>query len=222
MLAAQVAYWKRQLDDVPLLELPSDRPRPPVQTHHGGKQVARVAQVTVSALKALSRREGASLFMILLSAFQVLLYRYTGQKDIVVGTPVAGRNRVEIEGLIGFFVNTLVLRADLTGNPSSSELLGRVRGTVLTAHTHQNVPFEKLVQELSPERSLAHAPFFQVMLVLQNAPVESLEIQSLRLRPVSADGTTAKFDLTLSLAQDDGGLLEHAEQDRAGANLEEG
>src|SRR6185436_18220395 len=133
--------------------------------------------------------------------------------DLAVGTPVAGRNRVEIEELIGFFINTLVLRGDLAGEPSFRDLLGRVRETTLEAHLHQEVPFEKLVQELSPERSLAHSPLFQAVLALQNAPVESLEIQNLRLRPFSAARTTAKFDLTFTLQEWNGGLagtVEHA------------
>ncbi len=166
-------------------------------------------------VEALSRREGATVFMVLLAAFQTLLARTSGQQDLAVGTPVAGRNRVEIEGLIGFFVNTLVLRGYSTGNlpggragqPTFRELLGRVRETALAAHTHQDVPFEKLVQELSPERSLAHSPLFQVMLVLQNAPAEDLEIPSLRLRPLGGSGTTAKFDLTLILKEHAGGLI---------------
>ena len=122
--------------------------------------------------------------MVLLAGFQALLARWSGQQDLAVGTPIAGRNRVEIEGLIGFFVNTLVLRGDLQAAPTFRELLGRVRETALAAHTHQDVPFEKVVQELMPDRSLAHTPLFQVMLALQNAPVESLEIRDLRLQPV--------------------------------------
>src|SRR6185369_15025973 len=146
-----------------------------------------------------------------------LLARTSGQKDLAVGSPVAGRNRVEIEGLIGFFVNTLVLRGDMSGNqrggPSFRELLGRVRETALAAYLHQDVPFEKLVEELAPERSLAQTPLFQVMLILQNAPAENLEIRDLRLRLVSGAATTAKFDLMLNLAESDGGLsgfLEYA------------
>ncbi|HEY9422636.1 MAG TPA: amino acid adenylation domain-containing protein, partial [Thermoanaerobaculia bacterium] len=149
--------------------------------------------------QALGRREGATLFMVLLGGFQALLARYTGQRDLAVGTPIAGRNRVEIEGLIGFFVNTLVLRCDLTGAPSFRELLGRVRETTLAGHTHQDLPFDKLVQELTPERSLAHTPLFQVMFALQNAPAESLVARDLRLRPVTTSDTTAKFDLTINL-----------------------
>ncbi|HVS00656.1 MAG TPA: amino acid adenylation domain-containing protein, partial [Thermoanaerobaculia bacterium] len=167
----------------------------------------------VGQARALARREGATLFMVLLAGFQALLARYSGQDDLAVGSPVAGRNRVEIEGLIGFFVNTLVLRGALTGEPSVRELLGGVRETTLSAHAHQDVPFERLVQELAPERSLAHTPLFQVMLVLQNAPAESLEIRDLRLRPVDVAAATAKFDLTVSLAEHDGrlrGVVEYA------------
>ncbi|HEY4593637.1 MAG TPA: amino acid adenylation domain-containing protein, partial [Thermoanaerobaculia bacterium] len=157
--------------------------------------------------QTLGRREGVTLFMVLLAGFQTLLARYSGQQDLAVGSPVAGRNRVETEGLIGFFVNTLVLRGDLSGEPSFAELLGRVRETALAAQAHQDLPFERLVEELAPERSLAHTPLFQAMLVLQNAPVTSLEIEDLRLRPVDVGGTTAKFDLTLNLSERGGGLL---------------
>src|SRR4029077_6896581 len=130
------------------------------------------------------------LFMVLLAGFQTLLARYSGQRDLAVGSPLAGRNQVETEELIGFFVNTLVLRGDLTGKPTFRALLARVRDSALAAQMHQDVPFEKLVQELAPERSLAHSPLFQVMLALQNVPLESLEIEGLRLRQVSAAGTT--------------------------------
>ncbi len=207
VLESEIAFWRRQLAGLPpLLELPTDRPRPAVQSFRGATRPVRLPAGLTRQAEALGRREGATLFMVLLAGFQALLARYSGQDDLAVGSPVAGRNRVEIEGLIGFFVNTLVLRGDLTGEPSFRELLGRVRETALAAYLHQDVPFEKLVEELAPERSLAHAPLFQVMLVLQNAPVESLEIQDLRLRPVSVDRTTAKFDLTLSLEEHDGGL----------------
>src|SRR6185369_16362847 len=156
--------------------------------------------------EALARREGATVFMVLLAAFQALLARLSGQQDLAVGSPVAGRNRVETEGLIGFFVNTLVLRGDLSGAPTFRALLGRTRETALAAWLHQDVPFERLVEELAPERSLAQPPLFQVMLVLQNVPVESLEIENLRLRPVDVEAVTAKFDLTLNLAEHGGAL----------------
>ena len=173
-----------------------------MQSYRGAARPVRLPAGLTRQVEALARREGATLFMVLLAGFQALLARYSGQDDLAVGTPVAGRNRVEIEGLIGFFVNTLVLRGDLAGEPSFRELLGRVRETALAAYVHQDVPFEQLVEELAPERSLAHTPLFQVMLVLQNAPVESLEIRDLRLRPVSADG-------------DDGEVRPHAQPRRS-------
>ncbi len=208
VLENEIAWWRRQLAGLPpLLELPTDRPRPAAQSFRGATRPVWLPAELVRQAEALGRREGATLFMVLLAGFQALLARYSGQDDLAVGSPVAGRNRVETEGLIGFFVNTLILRGDLAGTPTFRELLGRVREAALAAHTHQDVPFEKLVDELAPQRSLAHAPLFQVMLVLQNAPVTSLEIEDLRLRPVNVEGTTAKFDLTVSLSDHDGGLL---------------
>jgi non-ribosomal peptide synthetase component F len=161
----------------------------------------------VEALKALSQREGVTLYMTLLAAFQTLLARYTGQEDITVGSPIAGRTRAETEGLIGFFVNTLALRTDLSGNPSFRELLSRVREVALGAYMHQDLPFERLVEELQPERSLSHSPLFQVMLVLQNVPREMLQLSGLTLTPVVVDSSTAKFELTLSLAEEPSGLV---------------
>ncbi|HEY2737571.1 MAG TPA: amino acid adenylation domain-containing protein, partial [Thermoanaerobaculia bacterium] len=213
ILEGEIAFWRRQLSGLPpLLELPTDRPRPAVQSFRGAARPVRLPAGLTRQMEALARREGATLFMLLLAGFQALLARISGQDDLAVGSPVAGRNRMEIEGLIGFFVNTPVLRGDLGGEPSVRELLGRVRETALAAYLHQDVPFEKLVEELAPERSLAHPPLFQVMLVLQNAPVENLEIRDLRFRPVAgagtmrAMGTTAKFDLTLSVGETPDGL----------------
>ncbi|HYG61663.1 MAG TPA: amino acid adenylation domain-containing protein, partial [Thermoanaerobaculia bacterium] len=214
VLEGEIDYWRRQLAGLPpLLEFPTDRPRPPVQSYRGAIRPVRLPSELTRQVQALGRREGATLFMVLLAAFQALLARYSGQQDLAVGSPIAGRNRAEIEGLIGFFVNTSVLRGDLTGEPSFRELLGRARETALAAYLHQDMPFEKLVLELTPDRSLAHSPLFQVMLVLQNAPVESLEIKDLRLQPVNGAGTTAKFDFTLNLVEWEGeltGTLEHA------------
>ncbi len=208
VLAGELAWWRRQLAGLPpLLELPTDRPRPARQSYRGTLRPVRLPAGLTAQAQAFARREGATLFMVLLAAFQALLARCGGQEDLAVGTPVAGRNRVEIENLIGFFVNTLVLRGDLRGEPSFSTLLARVRETALAAYLHQDLPFEKLVEELAPQRSLAHTPLFQVMLVLQNAPVESLEIRDLRLHPLGTAGTTAKFDLTLSLEERDGALV---------------
>ncbi|HVR95240.1 MAG TPA: amino acid adenylation domain-containing protein [Thermoanaerobaculia bacterium] len=207
LLEGEISFWRQQLAGLPSrLEFPTDRPRPAAQSFRGGARPIRLPAGLAAPAQALGRREGATLFMVLLAGFQALLARYSGQDDLAVGAPVAGRNRVEVEGLIGFFVNTLVLRGDLTGEPSFRELLGRVRDTALAAHTHQDVPFEKLIQELTPERSLAQTPLFQVMLVLQNAPMESLEIRDLRLRPFGAAGSTAKFDLTLTLEERNGAL----------------
>ena len=206
-LARQLSYWKQQLDDAPpVLELPTDRPRPPVQSYRGTCQSVMLPKPLTKALQALSRREGVTLFMTLLAAFKTLLYRYTGQEDIVVGSPTANRTRAEIEGLIGFFVNTLVLRTNLSGNPSFRELLGRVREVALGAYTHQDLPFEKLVEELRPERDLSRTPLFQVMFSLQNAPRAALELPGLSLNRLEVENRTAKFDLTLSMVEGTNGL----------------
>ena len=169
-LDQQLAYWRTRLAGLPPLELPTDRPRPPVQGYRGARHpVALPAQLS-AALNELSRRERVTPYMLLLAAFQVLLARYSGQEDIAVGSPIAGRSRREFEGLIGFFVNTLVLRSDLSGNPRFRELLARVREHALDAYAHQEVPFEKLVEELKPQRDLSRSPLIQAMFALQNAP----------------------------------------------------
>ena len=200
MLESQLSYWKKQLEGIPaVLNLRTDRPRLAVQSHRGSRQSLVLSKELSDQLKALSRKEGVTLFMTLLAAFQTLLYRYSGQKDIVVGSPIANRNRTEIEGLIGFFVNTLVLRTDLSGNPSYRELLQRVRQRAIEAYEHQDLPFEKLVEELNPERSLSHSPLFQVLFVLQNAPSTALELQGLSVTPVTIHSEIAKFDLTLAM-----------------------
>ena len=204
---SEVAYWRRQLAGLPpLLELPTDRLRPAVQSHRGASRPLRLPAGLTGRAVHLGRQEGATLFMVLLAVLQVLLARHSGQRDFAVGTLIAGRNRTEVEGLIGFFLNTLALRGDLTGAPSFHELLVQARETALAAHLHQDVPFEKLVEELTPERSLAHTPLFQVMLILQNTPAESLEIQDLRVQRMGEDKATEHFDLTLSLVEDQGGL----------------
>jgi amino acid adenylation domain-containing protein len=208
VLESQLAYWKQQLGgEVPVLELPTDRPRPPVQTYRGARQSFELSKDLTDALKALSRREGVTLFTTLLAAFKTLLYRYTGQEDVVVGCPIANRNRAEIEGLIGFFVNTLVLRSDLGGTPSFRELLGRVLKVALGAYAHQDMPFERLVEELQPERDRSYNPLFQAMFVLQNAPVPEMEFSNLTLSPMKVDSKTAKFDLSLSLTETEQGLI---------------
>ena len=199
-LETQLAYWRRQLaGNPPALELPTDRPRPSVQSLAGARRRVVLPRPLADALAALSRREGATLFMTLLAAFAALLHRYTGQDDIVVGSPIAGRTRTETEGLIGFFVNTLVLRNDLSGDPTFRELLGRVREGALGAYEHQDVPFERLVEELRPERSLGRSALFQVLFALQNAPVAPLDLPGLRVQPLELDSGTAKFDLSLQM-----------------------
>jgi hypothetical protein len=176
VLEKQLDYWRKQLEAAPpLLELLTDRPRPTIQAYRGARQALILPPSLTEALKALSLREEVTLFMMLLAGFKTLLYRYTGQGDIIVGSPIANRNRVEIEGLIGFFVNTLVLRTDLSENPTFRQLLRRVREVCLEAYAHQDLPFEKLVEELQPERNLGYSPLFQVMFILQNAPGSALE-----------------------------------------------
>ncbi|HEY3571702.1 MAG TPA: amino acid adenylation domain-containing protein [Thermoanaerobaculia bacterium] len=205
LLEDEIAWWRQQLAGLPpVLELPADRPRPAAQSYRGATRPVRLPAGLAGRLEALGRREGATLFMVLLAGVQALLARWSGQEDMAVGSPVAGRGRIETEELIGFFVNTLVLRGDLAGGPTFRELLGRARETALAAYLHQDVPFEKLVEALAPERSLAHTPLFQVMLVLQNAPGEDLEIPGLRLSPVAVDAAPAKLDLTLNLGEHEG------------------
>ena len=203
VLESQLSYWKKQLEGTPaVLNLPTDHPRPAVQSHRGARQSIELSKELTEGLKALSRKEGVTLFMTLLAAFQTLLYRYTGQDDIVIGSPIANRNRAEIEGLIGSFVNTLVLRSNFSDNPTFKELLAGVREMTLGAYAHQDLPFEKLVEELQPERSLSHSPLFQVMFVLQNTPSASLTFEGLSTSPVRIEAETAKFDLTLSMHEE--------------------
>ncbi len=202
VLDMQLAYWKQQLGGMlPVLELPTDRSRPPIQSYRGHRCPIVVPKTTYQALQVLSRQEGATLFMILLAAFSVFLYRYTGQEDVVVGCPIAGRAYTEQESLIGCFFNTLVLRTNLSGTPSFREVLQRVRTTSLEAYEHQEVPFEKLVEELHTVRDLSRPPLFQVMFALQNMPVASEGLQMLTLSSVEAESNTAKFDITLSLQE---------------------
>ncbi|MBD1944543.1 amino acid adenylation domain-containing protein, partial [Coleofasciculus sp. FACHB-712] len=203
----QVFYWKRQLDGVPpLLELPIDRPRPAVQTFSGAKQSQQLDKSISEALKTLSQGEGVTLFMTLLTAFKVLLYRYSGSQDIVVGTPVAGRNRPELEGLIGFFLNTVVLRTQLDGNPSYRELLGRVREVTLGAYQHQEMPFEKLVEELQPERSLSYNPLFQVLFNMVNLEFQAMQMPGLAVEFIPSSEAASKFDLTLYVREQAEGI----------------
>jgi surfactin family lipopeptide synthetase A len=206
-LAQQLNYWKQQLAGAsPVLEIPTDRPRPALQSYRGAKQSFLIPQNLTKAIQTLSRQENVTVFMTLLAVFQTLLYRYSGQEDILVGSPIAGRNRQEIEGLIGFFVNTLVLRTDMSDQPSFRELLQRVRKTTLSAYSHQDLPFDKLVEELKPERSLSYHPLFQVMFVLQNAPKQTLELPGLSLTPLAVDTEKTEFDLILEIEETEQGL----------------
>jgi amino acid adenylation domain-containing protein len=207
VLDTQLAYWKQQLAVAPaVLELPTDRLRPAVHTFRGARQSVLIPPSLWAALEALSQREGTTLFMTLLALFQVLLYRYTGQQDICVGTPIAGRTRTEVEGLIGFFANTLVLRTDLSGTPTFRELLRRVREVALGAYMHQDMPFEKLVEALHPARNLSYSPLFQVMFSLQNVPPVPTAMAGLTLYQEPIDIETAKFDLALIVVPQDQGL----------------
>jgi hypothetical protein len=210
-MQGQLGHWKRQLAGVQVLELPTDRPRPPIQSFQGAEQALVIPGPLRQALAALSRQEGATLFMGLLAGLAVLLGRYSGQDDIAVGSPIANRTRRELEGLIGFFVNTLVLRVDLTGDPSFRGLLGRVREVATDAYDHQDLPFEKLVEELNPTRNLSHNPLFQVMLSLQSGLAGTLRLPGLQVEHLRAGKDTAKFDLTISLRETDSGLDGHVE-----------
>ncbi|HVI69985.1 MAG TPA: condensation domain-containing protein, partial [Pyrinomonadaceae bacterium] len=216
VLEKKLEYWRKQLAGVEELELPTDHPRPAVQSYRGTTRPFVVESELAEALRELSRQEGVSLFMTLLGGFDVLMSRYSGQSDITLGTDIANRNRAEIEGLIGFFVNQLVLRVEVRGAESFVELLKKVREACLGAYANQDVPFEKLVEELQPERDLSRAPLFQVKLVLQNAPSEALELGELRVSGAGGvdAAQTAKFDLTLVIADtgdDLAGMVEYSQ-----------
>jgi amino acid adenylation domain-containing protein len=207
VLEEQLKYWREQLHDAPaLLELPTDRVRPAIKTYNGGYLKFGLARELSASVKRLSSQEGVTLFMTLLATFQVLLHRYTGQTDIVIGTPVANRNRSEIESLIGFFVNTLPIRGDLTANPKFSELRERVRERMLKAFVHQDLPFEQLVEALQVERSVSHTPIFQVVFTLQNTPFEVFKLPGLTLSRFEIETNAAKFDLLLEVADAPEGL----------------
>ncbi len=202
VLDQQLEYWRKHLAGAPpSLELPTDRPRPTRQSFNGARESFALSRDLSARLVELSRREGATLFMTLLAAFYVLLYRYTGEPDIVVGTPVANRNRQELEPLIGFFVNTLALRADLSGDPTFRELLAQVREVSLGAYAHQDLPFEMLVEELSPIRDWSRNPLFQVLFALQNMPEASSQSIGLEISSVEVKTTRAQFDLILDVTE---------------------
>ena len=213
LLERELGYWRKRLEGLSTLELPTDRPRPPRPSYRGASQSVYIDARLSGALKRLARAQRCTLFMTLLAAFATLLQRYSGQADIAVGSPIAGRNHSQVEGLIGFFVNTLVLRTDASGNPSFLELLARVRENALEAYAHQELPFEKLVEALKPQRDPSRNPLTQVMFALQNVPGGQLNLPGVDCSRVTLSTGTAKFDLTLALSEHADGLrgeLEYA------------
>lgn len=207
VLQQQLTYWTEHLGGVPaVLNLPTDRPRPSVQSYRGTTHSFTVAAPTVMGLHHVGRHVQATLFMTLAAALNVLLARYTGQSDICIGTPIANRTRAELEPLIGFFVNTLVLRTQLDPTQPFVALLEQVRLTAMNAYAHQDIPFEYVVEVLNPERQLSHAPLFQVMLVLQNTPLEKLELPGLTLSSMQMENTAAQFDLNVDFVEANGQL----------------
>jgi hypothetical protein len=207
LMNKQLSYWKGRLAGAQTrLNLPADRPRPEAQTYKGMKEAFLLPPDLHRSLRVLSRAERVTLFMTLLTAFNVLLHRSTEQEDILVGTPVAGRNQLETECLIGLFINNIVLRTDLSGNPKFKELLQRVSRDTWAAYANQDLPFEKLVEELQPDRRLSHTPLFQVAFGLQNVPNHELELPGLKLSPVEFQQEVARFDLTLWMRETEQGL----------------
>jgi amino acid adenylation domain-containing protein len=207
-LQGSLAYWKQKLQgELPVLNLPTDRPRPTVQTFKGDRAQLVLPLALKQKLEDLSHQQGVTLFMTLLTAFKILLYRYTGQTDILVGSPIANRSKAELEQLIGLFVNVLVMRTDLSGDLSFLDLLGRVKSTALEAYVHQDLPFEKLVEELQPNRDLSYNPLFQVMFVLQNIPKPNLSLSDVSVNYEEGYNNTSKFDLTLFMEDGDRDLV---------------
>ncbi|MEH1901882.1 MAG: amino acid adenylation domain-containing protein [Nostoc sp.] len=206
-LPKQLVYWQQELSgEIQPLNLPIDFPRPAIATHEGRAVSFTIDRDHYLRFKQLCESHGATLFMGLLTVLKVLLMRYSGQDDILVGTPIANRNRREIEDIMGFFVNTLVIRTDLSSNPSFATLLEKIKDKTLQAYVHQDLPFEKLVETLQPERNLSHSPLFEVMFVLQNAPMSNLELTNLEFTPLELEQVTAKFELTLSITETETGL----------------
>ncbi|EAZ91849.1 non-ribosomal peptide synthetase [Crocosphaera chwakensis] len=206
-LQNKIDYWKTKLSGLPpLLELPTDYARPPKQTFQGSHYTFTVSHELTQKLKRLTQDSDVTLFMILLSGFSLLLSRYSRQEDIAIGTPIANRNRQEIEALIGFFLNTLIMRVNIEDNLTVKQLLQQVKKTCLGAYAHQEIPFEKLVEELKPERNLSYSPLFQVMFILQNTPNQKLTLPGLTLSPLDVNFNVAKFDLTLSMEENESGI----------------
>jgi aspartate racemase len=202
VLDEQLGYWRERLGgELPVLRLPVDHERAP----GGGSRLRgydfKLEEELSGKLRKLSEGREVTLFMMLLAGFKALLYRLSGQSDLIVGTPIAGRSQIETEGLIGFFLNTLALRTDLSGNPTFSELLSRVREVALGAQAHQDAPYEKLIEVLQPERSLSRTPLFQVWFVLQNAPMGALQLPGLKISTFEPRTGTAQFDLVLSMSE---------------------
>ncbi len=207
VIERQLAYWQERLNGpLPALNLPTDRPRPPIQTHNGALHRFTLPAALYARAQALAQEEGVSLFMLLLATFEALLYRYTGQEDFVIGAPIANRTRSEIEGLIGFFVNTLALRGDLAGQPTFRELLDRTRRVALEAYDHQDLPFERLVEALQPERDLSRSPLFQAMFSFQHNGNAELRLPALTAAYDVIDNRTALFDLSLDIEETAEGL----------------
>jgi hypothetical protein len=204
---SHIDYWRNRLSGAPeVIELPTDRPRPDIAEPQGDWEIFSIPRGTAAKIRDLSHEEGATLYMTLLAAYQTLLHTYSRQTDIVIGTDLANRNQPEVEGLIGFFLNHGVLRIDLTGDPTFRDLLRRVKEMALEAFAHQDVSFDKLVEILNPQRVLSHAPLFQVLFVLQNAPVSKLELPGVTLQPIRVDHKTSKYDLSLFIHEAEGDL----------------
>jgi Condensation domain len=207
VLEDQLAYWKRQLGGASaVLKLPADKPRPHVQSYDGARQSLLLSRILTESIKAFAKRERVTLFTLLLASFYVLLHYYSGQRDILVGTPAVNRSRRETEGLIGFFVNILILRMDLSGNPTFLELLARARDVVVGAYTHQDVPFEKVVKALRPTRSLEQMPLAQVAFLVNNAPFLSMEVEGLSVRPIEADTVKVRYEMIVHAIETAQGL----------------
>lgn len=204
----QLKYWKEKLDgNLPVLELPSDRPRPPVKTYTGAKHFFKISSDLLRKLEILSKKESVTLFMTTLSAFKTLIYRYTGEKDLLIGTPIANRNFNEIEEIIGNFVNTIVLRTQLKENHNFKDLVYQIKEETLNAYANQDIPFENLVDELKIQRDLSHTPLFQIMFMFQNVPIPDIKMSGLKIESFPIDNKTAKYDLTLSLEAEKDGLM---------------
>jgi len=208
VLEEQIRYRRGQLEGAPVVtQMPTDRVRPAVQSYRGASEWVELKGEMKEGLREMRVREGATMFMVMLGAFKVLMYRYSGQEDVVVGTPIANRTRKEVEGLIGFFVNTLVMRSRIEGEMSFREVLVREKEVAIGAYGHQEVPFEKLVEELQPERDLSYTPMFQVMFILQNAPVTAFHLPGLTLTPLNPYMSATHFDLTLNVIEEEGQLI---------------